>query len=136
AGERLSIPTESGAGRRRGRRGGGSERATPPGRSDAKEWSEFGGGTPPARRARRWPEPDGHPRPRGSAVPSRRLAMPGRPCGRLGSRRRRQVGRTMALNRDKVGTTYPSYTYEVSREKIREYAAALGESDPRYYADG
>jgi hypothetical protein len=42
----------------------------------------------------------------------------------------------MALNREKVGTTYPSYTYEVSREKIREYAAALGESDPRYYSDG
>jgi hypothetical protein len=42
----------------------------------------------------------------------------------------------MALNRDKVGTAYAPYTYEVSREKIREYAAALGESDPRYYSDG
>lgn len=42
----------------------------------------------------------------------------------------------MALNRDKVGTEYPPYTYEVSREKIREYAAALGESDPRYYSEG
>ena len=42
----------------------------------------------------------------------------------------------MALNRDKVGTTYPSYTYEVSREKIREYATALGETDPRYFSDG
>jgi hypothetical protein len=42
----------------------------------------------------------------------------------------------MALNRDKVGTSYPSYTYEVSREKIREYASALGESDPRYFSDG
>lgn len=42
----------------------------------------------------------------------------------------------MALNTDKVGTTYPTYTYEVSREKIREYAAALGESDPRYFSDG
>ncbi len=41
----------------------------------------------------------------------------------------------MALNVDKVGTTYPAYTYEVSREKIREYAAALGEQDPRYFAD-
>ena len=41
----------------------------------------------------------------------------------------------MALNRDKVGTSYPPYRYEVSREKIREYAAALGESDPRYYSD-
>lgn len=42
----------------------------------------------------------------------------------------------MALRREKVGTTYPSYTYEVSREKIREYAAALGETDPRYFSDG
>jgi hypothetical protein len=42
----------------------------------------------------------------------------------------------MALNADKVGTEYPPYTYEVSREKIREYAQALGESDPRYFSDG
>jgi hypothetical protein len=42
----------------------------------------------------------------------------------------------MALNRDKVGTSYPPYTYEVSREKIREYAGALGETDPRYFSDG
>jgi hypothetical protein len=44
--------------------------------------------------------------------------------------------RWMALNQDKVGETYPSYTYEVSREKIREYASALGESDPRYFSEG
>jgi hypothetical protein len=42
----------------------------------------------------------------------------------------------MALNQAKVGTVYPSYTYEVSREKIREYAVALGESDPRYLSEG
>jgi hypothetical protein len=42
----------------------------------------------------------------------------------------------VALNTAKVGTTYPPYTYEVSREKIREYATALGESDPRYYSAG
>ncbi len=42
----------------------------------------------------------------------------------------------MALQREKVGTTYPSYAYEVSREKIREYATALGETDPRYFSDG
>ena len=42
----------------------------------------------------------------------------------------------MALNPAKVGAVYPSYTYEVSREKIREYAAAIGESDPRHYSDG
>ena len=40
----------------------------------------------------------------------------------------------MALNPDKVGTTYPTYTYEVSREKIREYADALGETAPRYFS--
>jgi hypothetical protein len=42
----------------------------------------------------------------------------------------------MALNQDKVGETYPSYTYEVTRAKIHEYAVALGESDPRYTSDG
>ena len=42
----------------------------------------------------------------------------------------------MALNQSKVGSTYPTYRYEVSREKIREYAVALGESDPRYHSDG
>lgn len=42
----------------------------------------------------------------------------------------------MALNRDKVGAVYPAYRYEVSREKIREYAIALGESDPRYLSEG
>jgi hypothetical protein len=42
----------------------------------------------------------------------------------------------MALNRDKVGGVYPAYRYEVSREKIREYAVALGETDPRYLSDG
>jgi hypothetical protein len=42
----------------------------------------------------------------------------------------------MALNQSKVGSTYPTYRYEVAREKIREYAIALGESDPRYLSDG
>ena len=42
----------------------------------------------------------------------------------------------MALNLDRVGHVYPSYRYEVAREKIREYARALGESDERYYSDG
>lgn len=41
----------------------------------------------------------------------------------------------MALDQTKVGTVYPSYVYEVSREKVREYAIALGETDPRYHAD-
>lgn len=42
----------------------------------------------------------------------------------------------MGLNLQKVGATYPGYRYEVSREKIREYAAAVGETDPRYVSDG
>ena len=42
----------------------------------------------------------------------------------------------MALNQSKAGTVYPAYRYEVAREKIREYATALGESDARYQSDG
>ncbi len=42
----------------------------------------------------------------------------------------------MALNRDKVGAEYESYRYEVCREKIREYASALGETDERYFSEG
>jgi hypothetical protein len=42
----------------------------------------------------------------------------------------------VALNQARVGTVYPTYRYEVAREKIREYATALGETDPRYLSDG
>ncbi|MGH3442352.1 MAG: FAS1-like dehydratase domain-containing protein [Nitriliruptorales bacterium] len=42
----------------------------------------------------------------------------------------------MALNRDKAGAEYPTYRYGITRVKIKEYAAALGESDPRYFSDG
>ncbi|MET9338427.1 MULTISPECIES: MaoC family dehydratase N-terminal domain-containing protein [unclassified Nonomuraea] len=39
----------------------------------------------------------------------------------------------MALNRDFVGRTYTSTTsYEVSRVKIKEFAAAIGDSNPIY----
>ncbi|NUP83452.1 MAG: MaoC family dehydratase [Nonomuraea sp.] len=39
----------------------------------------------------------------------------------------------MALNRDFVGRTYPSgASYEVSRVKIREFAAAIGDNNPVY----
>jgi acyl dehydratase len=41
----------------------------------------------------------------------------------------------VALNPDRVGHVYPSYRYEVSREKIREYAVATGVTDPVYVAD-
>ena len=42
----------------------------------------------------------------------------------------------MAVDASLAGTQYPSYTYEVGREKIREYATALGETDPRYFSHG
>jgi hypothetical protein len=41
----------------------------------------------------------------------------------------------MALNPARVGHRYPSYRYEVSREKIREYALATGVTDPRSLAE-
>jgi hypothetical protein len=41
----------------------------------------------------------------------------------------------IALNTDRIGHQYPTYHYEVSREKIREYAAATGVWDDLYVAD-
>lgn len=41
----------------------------------------------------------------------------------------------IALNKARIGHRYPSYRYEVSREKIREYAGATGVSDAQYSAD-
>lgn len=38
----------------------------------------------------------------------------------------------MPLPVDKVGKTYPAVNYAVGREKIREYAAAVGETEPLY----
>jgi len=37
------------------------------------------------------------------------------------------------LNADAVGKVYPPYTYEVGKEKIREYAFAVGEDNPVYF---
>jgi acyl dehydratase len=39
----------------------------------------------------------------------------------------------MAVNTAAIGKTYPSVTYAVGREKIREYAAAVGETDSLYH---
>jgi acyl dehydratase len=36
----------------------------------------------------------------------------------------------VALNTDVVGKTYPPTDYAVGREKVREFARAVGESDP------
>jgi acyl dehydratase len=39
----------------------------------------------------------------------------------------------MALNTDVIGKTYPPSTYAVGREKVREFAHAVGESNPLYH---
>src|SRR4030088_266028 len=39
----------------------------------------------------------------------------------------------MALNGDAIGKTYAPTTYAVGREKIREYASAVGETNPLYF---
>jgi acyl dehydratase len=39
----------------------------------------------------------------------------------------------MAINTEAVGKTYPPFTYAVGREKIREYASAVGETNPLYF---
>src|SRR5579859_5104069 len=38
----------------------------------------------------------------------------------------------MAVNTDAIGKTFPPDTYAVGREKIREYAYAVGETNPLY----
>ncbi len=38
----------------------------------------------------------------------------------------------MAVNADVIGKTYPATTYAVGREKVREYALAVGETNPLY----
>jgi acyl dehydratase len=42
-------------------------------------------------------------------------------------------GRAKAPSKAEGGKTYPPFEYEVGREKIREYANAVGESDPVYH---
>jgi acyl dehydratase len=38
----------------------------------------------------------------------------------------------MAVNVDVIGKAYPATTYAVGREKVREYARAVGETNPLY----
>lgn len=38
----------------------------------------------------------------------------------------------MPVNADAIGKTYPVTTYAVGREKVREYAHAVGETNPLY----
>jgi acyl dehydratase len=39
----------------------------------------------------------------------------------------------VSVNKDLIGKTWPSTEYEVGREKIREYANAVGESNPIHH---
>ena len=39
----------------------------------------------------------------------------------------------MTLKTDAVGKTYDPVSYAVGREKVREFAAAVGEEDPRHH---
>ncbi|HEV2074960.1 MAG TPA: MaoC family dehydratase N-terminal domain-containing protein [Thermoleophilaceae bacterium] len=39
----------------------------------------------------------------------------------------------MAVNREAVGRRYPPFEYEVGREKVREYANAVGEASPVHH---
>jgi acyl dehydratase len=39
----------------------------------------------------------------------------------------------LAVDESKKGKTYPPFEYEVGREKIREYAFAVGEHDPVHH---
>jgi len=51
------------------------------------------------------------------------------------ARPRSTEGDAIALNTDRIGHVYPSYRYEVSREKIREYAMATGVGGPAVDAE-
>ncbi|MDQ2759444.1 MAG: MaoC family dehydratase N-terminal domain-containing protein [Actinomycetota bacterium] len=39
----------------------------------------------------------------------------------------------MSLDTQSVGKSYPATTYAVGREKVREYAAAVGETNPLHF---
>jgi len=42
----------------------------------------------------------------------------------------------VALNTDAVGKTYPPVAYAVGREKVREFASAVGEEGPLHHDPG
>ncbi|MCK9364069.1 MAG: MaoC family dehydratase N-terminal domain-containing protein [Syntrophales bacterium] len=41
----------------------------------------------------------------------------------------------MSIDTKFIGKTYPAYTYEVGKEKIKEYAKAIKNLDPHYLDD-
>ncbi len=43
------------------------------------------------------------------------------------------VRRLRAVSTEAIGKTYAPATYAVGREKVREFAAAVGETDPLYF---
>src|SRR4029450_9215663 len=54
---------------------------------------------------------------------------------RCGSARARLSG-AGAVNQDLIGKQWPAVEYEIGREKIREYANAVGETNPIYHDPG
>jgi acyl dehydratase len=46
---------------------------------------------------------------------------------------RTYTGALMPVNTQAIGKTYPAATYAIGREKIREYAAAVGETNPLHH---
>jgi acyl dehydratase len=61
------------------------------------------------------------------------LAMAGPTRGTRGHERRIESAAAMPLERDLIGKTWPAAEYEVGREKIREYANAVGENNPIHH---
>ena len=41
----------------------------------------------------------------------------------------------MSIDTKFIGKTYPAYTYEVGKEKIKEYAKAIKNPDPHFMDD-
>jgi acyl dehydratase len=51
----------------------------------------------------------------------------------VGCTARKSRRKKLALNPDAVGKTYPPVGYAVGREKVREFASAVGEENELYY---
>ena len=49
------------------------------------------------------------------------------------SARADRTGRAVPVKTDAIGKTYPPFVYEVGKEKIAEYAYAVGEDNPVYF---
>ena len=70
---------------------------------------------------------------RRAGAPRRRLApAPTQPAPARGTARRLHC-RAVPVNTDAKGKSFPPFEYEVGKEKIREYAHAVGEDNPVYF---